>query len=180
MGNQLTQQTNNNQPKSKKPRSSMEISLQKRLDTLWANPTKVKEPLRCKICGMVMNDPHRVSCGHSFCKSCCEKYHIDKHKNCPICHKKVNFSKTVKNYLVQNIINDLMVRCDVPDCGKVMKLSEYVKKYQKCRSDYEKAQKSKEKKGLKRGLEDLEAIPIEQGLGFNQKKLKKFKGNGFL
>ncbi|XP_053180923.1 nuclear factor 7, brain-like [Scomber japonicus] len=56
--------------------------------------------LSCHVCSETFRDPVSLSCGHSFCSSCLQKFWEQaKNKNCPICKRKsskddpgVNFS----------------------------------------------------------------------------------------
>uniref|UniRef100_A0AAZ1XLK7 Uncharacterized protein n=1 Tax=Oreochromis aureus TaxID=47969 RepID=A0AAZ1XLK7_OREAU len=45
--------------------------------------------LSCHVCSETFRDPVSLSCGHSFCSSCLQKFWEQaKNKNCPICKRK--------------------------------------------------------------------------------------------
>uniref|UniRef100_A0A668U7C7 Tripartite motif containing 35-12 n=1 Tax=Oreochromis aureus TaxID=47969 RepID=A0A668U7C7_OREAU len=45
--------------------------------------------LSCHVCSETFRDPVSLSCGHSFCSSCLQKFwEQTKNKNCPICKRK--------------------------------------------------------------------------------------------
>lgn len=78
--------------------------------------------LRCLICSNYLNNPHSLSCGHSYCSECIRK-HLDKSYNptpssgyCPTCREIANpsqlrVSKDLINVisLYQELRNELLV-----------------------------------------------------------------------
>ncbi|KAL3975383.1 estrogen-related receptor gamma [Sarotherodon galilaeus] len=49
----------------------------------------VKNYLSCHVCSKTFRDPVSLSCNHSFCSSCLQKFwEQTKNKNCPICKRK--------------------------------------------------------------------------------------------
>ncbi|XP_062274283.1 nuclear factor 7, brain-like [Scomber scombrus] len=71
--------------------------------------------LSCHVCSETFRDPVSLSCGHSFCSSCLQKFWEQaQNKNCPICKRKsskdspsINLSlKDLADSFAKNQIND--------------------------------------------------------------------------
>ncbi|XP_062274209.1 nuclear factor 7, ovary-like [Scomber scombrus] len=75
----------------------------------------VESFLTCHVCSETFRDPVSLSCGHSFCSSCLQKFWEQaQNKNCPICKRKsskdypsINLSlKDLADSFAKNEIND--------------------------------------------------------------------------
>ncbi|XP_053180933.1 nuclear factor 7, brain-like [Scomber japonicus] len=54
-----------------------------------AEKALLRSYLSCHVCSETFRDPVSLSCGHSFCSSCLQKFWEQaKNKNCPICKRK--------------------------------------------------------------------------------------------
>ena len=98
------------------------------------------ESLICKICGGLLEEPHRVKCGYSFCLQCIENIEQEKSqkkvakkssqkkssKSCGICGTTEQncFDKNycVKNFILCEVIDSIKVVC--PLCEKDLKFCE--------------------------------------------------------
>ncbi|XP_041656037.1 E3 ubiquitin-protein ligase TRIM39-like [Cheilinus undulatus] len=49
--------------------------------------SKLEEDLCCPVCLDIFKDPVILSCNHSFCRACMEKWWKEKDKKCPVCKR---------------------------------------------------------------------------------------------
>ncbi len=59
--------------------------------------------LDCDICKNLLLDPYTTPCGHTCCAHCiCRNKHI-----CPVCRKNIYQKKSIKNFVLGTIINEI-------------------------------------------------------------------------
>lgn len=93
---------------------------------------KISGFLTCTICQEIFDDPYRVTCGHTFCCKCLEKWHKNNINNptCPLCRENYEPDYTGKDLIAQSIINELQVYCINNGCpwkGKLSELQNHIK-----------------------------------------------------
>uniref|UniRef100_A0A3P8R1P8 Tripartite motif containing 35-12 n=1 Tax=Astatotilapia calliptera TaxID=8154 RepID=A0A3P8R1P8_ASTCA len=60
--------------------------------------------LSCHVCSETFRDPVSLSCGHSFCSSCLQKFwEQTKNKNCPICKRKSSKDEASMNFALKEL-----------------------------------------------------------------------------
>lgn len=94
---------------------------------------KVEKYLSCPICQEIFDDPTRISCGHTFCKSCLTQWEQkSQHQECPICRKVYITGHSGKDLIALSIINDSIVHCIYKGCPWKDKLSNLYNHIQNC------------------------------------------------
>ncbi|CAI5649406.1 unnamed protein product [Oreochromis niloticus] len=64
----------------------------------------VENYLSCHVCSETFSDPVSLSCGHSFCSSCLQKFwEQTKNKNCPICKRKSSKYDLIVNFTLKEL-----------------------------------------------------------------------------
>ena len=103
----------------------------KKINRKFVSLANVSKHLYCCICEEIFNNPIRTKeCGHTFCKTCLQKW-VKYNKNCPLCRKNIVFKNTKRDNIAYNIINDLEVFCN-NNCPWKGNLSELKKHLKKC------------------------------------------------
>ena len=98
----------------------------------FVEPTAISKHLSCPICREIFDDPIRITCGHTFCHECLDKYEDDAGyiPPCPICRTNYIQIYSGKDLIAQSIINDSYVFC-INDCcpwkGKLGDLNDHLK-----------------------------------------------------
>ncbi|XP_063346284.1 E3 ubiquitin-protein ligase TRIM35-like [Pelmatolapia mariae] len=60
--------------------------------------------LSCHVCSETFRDPVSLSCNHSFCSSCLQKFwEQTKNKNCPICKRKSSKDYPIVNFTLKEL-----------------------------------------------------------------------------
>lgn len=60
--------------------------------------------LNCHVCSETFRDPVSLSCNHSFCSSCLQKFwEQSRNKNCPICKRKSSKDNTYVNFALKEL-----------------------------------------------------------------------------
>uniref|UniRef100_A0A3Q4MA40 RING-type domain-containing protein n=1 Tax=Neolamprologus brichardi TaxID=32507 RepID=A0A3Q4MA40_NEOBR len=60
--------------------------------------------LSCHVCSETFRDPVSLSCNHSFCSSCLQKFwEQTKNKNCPICKRKSSKEHPLVNFALKEL-----------------------------------------------------------------------------
>ena len=104
----------------------------KKINRKFVNLANVSKHLFCCICEEIFDNPIRTKeCGHTFCKSCLQKW-VKYNKNCPLCRKNIIFKNTKRDLIAYNIINDLEVFCNNNNCPWKGKLSNHKKHLKNC------------------------------------------------
>ena len=102
----------------------------KKINRKFVSLANVSKYLYCCICEEIFNNPIRTKeCGHTFCKTCLQKW-VKYNKNCPLCRKNIVFKNTKRDIIAYNIINDLEVFCNNNNCpwkGKLSNLKKHLK-----------------------------------------------------
>ncbi|KAM4615812.1 uncharacterized protein ACJ7VT_008828 [Polymixia lowei] len=63
-----------------------------------------KSYLNCHVCSETFRDPVSLSCHHSFCSNCLQKFwEQTKNKNCPICKRKSSKDRPVVNFTLKEL-----------------------------------------------------------------------------
>ena len=68
------------------------------------------ESLKCCICTDVFEQPVMLGCGHTFCKACvCGDR---RQRNCPQCRAPISTQQPAQNFVLKDLIEDLVVWCE--------------------------------------------------------------------
>ncbi|XP_035277446.1 uncharacterized protein LOC118229524 [Anguilla anguilla] len=60
-----------------------------RTDRMASGSSPLEEELSCPVCSEIFKDPVLLSCSHSFCKACLQKYWEQKgSRECPVCRRR--------------------------------------------------------------------------------------------
>ena len=93
----------------------------------------VNKDFICSICSLFVRHPKECTvCGTLYCTDCLNQWEEKNNNNnskCPMRCKPTNKENIMKpiGKVIKNIINNLEVKCQNKDCGKVMTLEEYEK-----------------------------------------------------
>uniref|UniRef100_A0A3P8SVA3 Tripartite motif containing 35-13 n=1 Tax=Amphiprion percula TaxID=161767 RepID=A0A3P8SVA3_AMPPE len=85
--------------------------------------------LSCHVCSETFRDPVSLSCNHSFCSSCLQKFWEQaKNKNCPICKRKSSKDDPAINFTLKELADSFAGRQKTGSSGteKVKKKVEVV------------------------------------------------------
>ena len=94
---------------------------------------KIEKFLTCSICQEIFDDPHRITCGHTFCKNCLNQWEKQSRNGlCPLCRKKYNKRFSGKDLIAQSMINEAIVTCIYKGCPWKEKLSNLYDHIQNC------------------------------------------------
>ncbi|XP_024657171.2 nuclear factor 7, brain-like [Maylandia zebra] len=67
--------------------------------------------LSCHVCSETFRDPVSLSCNHSFCSSCLQKFwEQTKNKNCPICKRKSSKDYPIANFTLKELADSFAGR----------------------------------------------------------------------
>ncbi|XP_019220758.1 tripartite motif-containing protein 35-like [Oreochromis niloticus] len=67
--------------------------------------------LSCHVCSETFRDPVSLSCGHSFCSSCLQKFwEQTTNKNCPICKRKSSKDEPSMNFALKELADSFAKR----------------------------------------------------------------------
>uniref|UniRef100_A0A3P9D442 RING-type domain-containing protein n=1 Tax=Maylandia zebra TaxID=106582 RepID=A0A3P9D442_9CICH len=71
----------------------------------------VENFLSCHVCSETFRDPVSLSCSHSFCSSCLQKFwEQTKNKNCPICKRKSSKEFLIVNFTLKELADSFSGR----------------------------------------------------------------------
>ncbi|XP_049434534.1 nuclear factor 7, brain-like [Epinephelus fuscoguttatus] len=71
----------------------------------------VESFLSCHVCSETFRDPVSLSCNHSFCSSCLQKFWQQaKNKNCPICKRKSSKADPLVNFTLKELADSFAGR----------------------------------------------------------------------
>ncbi|XP_003444533.1 nuclear factor 7, brain-like [Oreochromis niloticus] len=71
----------------------------------------VENFLSCHVCSETFRDPVSLSCNHSFCSSCLQKFWEQaKNKNCPICKRKSSKDEPCMNFALKELADSFAKR----------------------------------------------------------------------
>ncbi|XP_060934930.1 nuclear factor 7, ovary-like, partial [Limanda limanda] len=75
--------------------------------------SRLEEDLCCSVCKDFFRDPVILSCSHSFCKDCVEKWWKDKEeKECPLCKRRSSKRKHPCNLALKNLCETFLQERD--------------------------------------------------------------------
>ena len=118
---------------------SKQIKTYRKEQRHFTNKEKIEKYLTCSICQEIFDEPTRISCGHTFCKTCLEKWEKKSREGlCPLCRTKYIKRYTGKDLIALSIINDAMITCINSGCPWKGKLSDLDNHIQTCFFDPEK------------------------------------------
>ncbi|CAJ1069432.1 nuclear factor 7%2C brain-like isoform X2 [Xyrichtys novacula] len=76
--------------------------------------SRVESFLNCHVCSETFRDPVSLSCNHSFCSSCLQKFwEQSKTKNCPICKRKSSKDDPGVNFALKELADSFAGRLRV-------------------------------------------------------------------
>ena len=118
---------------------SKQIKKYKKDQRYFVEKEKIEKYLTCSICQEIFDDPYRITCGHTFCKSCLNQWEKKSHNSlCPLCRKKYNKKFSGKDLTAQSMISDAIVTCIYKGCPWKEKLSDLYDHIQNCLFEPEK------------------------------------------
>ncbi|XP_059186217.1 E3 ubiquitin-protein ligase TRIM39-like [Centropristis striata] len=72
-----------------------------------------EEDLSCPVCRDILKDPVLLSCSHSFCKDCVQRWWGEKQmQECPVCMKCSSKSRTPHNLVLKNLCETFLLETD--------------------------------------------------------------------
>ncbi|KAL7390874.1 hypothetical protein ABVT39_000723 [Epinephelus coioides] len=89
----------------------------------------VESFLSCHVCSETFKDPVSLSCNHSFCSSCLQKFWEQaKNKNCPFCKRKSSKDEPALNFTLKELADSFAGRQknDSPETEKEKEKEEVV------------------------------------------------------
>ena len=94
---------------------------------------KLERYLSCPICQEILEEPTRITCGHTFCNKCITQWEKKSHNfQCPLCREYYDPDYSGKDLLAQNMINDANVSCIYKGCPWKEKLVNLNNHIQNC------------------------------------------------
>ena len=91
---------------------------------------KLERYLSCPICQEILEEPTRITCGHTFCNKCISQWEKKSHNfQCPLCREYYDPDYSGKDLLAQNMINDANVSCIYKGCpwkDKLVNLNNHI------------------------------------------------------
>ncbi|KAM8756063.1 nuclear factor 7, brain-like [Acanthopagrus schlegelii] len=70
-----------------------------------------EEDLSCPICQDIFKDPVVLSCSHSFCRDCLQRWWREK-KQCPVCKERPVMSDPPRNLVLKNLCESFLTKRD--------------------------------------------------------------------
>ncbi|XP_071773446.2 E3 ubiquitin-protein ligase TRIM35-like [Centroberyx gerrardi] len=75
--------------------------------------SRSEEDLSCPICHDIFKDPVILSCSHSFCKACLQKWWTEKQiHDCPLCKRTSSKSEPLHNLALRNLCEAFLLERD--------------------------------------------------------------------
>ncbi|XP_067442137.1 E3 ubiquitin-protein ligase TRIM35-like [Thunnus thynnus] len=75
--------------------------------------SRLEEDLSCPICQDIFKDPVVLSCSHSFCKDCLQRWWEQKPmKECPVCKRRSSRSDPPHNLVLKNLCETFLLERD--------------------------------------------------------------------
>ncbi|KAM3860812.1 E3 ubiquitin-protein ligase TRIM35-like [Diretmus argenteus] len=72
-----------------------------------------EENFSCPVCHDIFKDPVVLSCSHSFCKACLQKWWTEKPTNeCPVCKRRSSRSEPIGNLVLKNLCEAFLLDRD--------------------------------------------------------------------
>ncbi|KAM3857795.1 E3 ubiquitin-protein ligase TRIM39-like [Diretmus argenteus] len=75
--------------------------------------SRSEEDLSCSVCHDIFKDPVLLSCSHSFCKACLQRWWTEKliHE-CPLCKRRSSRSEPIGNLVLKNLCETFLLERD--------------------------------------------------------------------
>ncbi|KAM3866494.1 E3 ubiquitin-protein ligase TRIM39-like [Diretmus argenteus] len=75
--------------------------------------SRSEEDLSCSVCHDIFKDPVLLSCSHSFCKACLQRWWTEKliHE-CPVCKRRSSRRKPIGNLVLKNLCETFLLERD--------------------------------------------------------------------
>ncbi|KAM3838191.1 E3 ubiquitin-protein ligase TRIM35-like [Diretmus argenteus] len=75
--------------------------------------SRSEEDLSCPVCHDIFKDPVVLSCSHSFCKACLQKWWTEKPTHeCPLCKRRSSRSEPPGNLVLKNLCETFLLERD--------------------------------------------------------------------
>uniref|UniRef100_A0A667XAP2 E3 ubiquitin-protein ligase TRIM39-like n=1 Tax=Myripristis murdjan TaxID=586833 RepID=A0A667XAP2_9TELE len=75
--------------------------------------SRSEEDLCCPVCHDIFQDPVVLSCSHSFCKACLQRWWTEKPtKDCPVCQRRSSRSDPPRNLALKNLCEAFLLHGD--------------------------------------------------------------------
>uniref|UniRef100_A0A3Q2QH92 RING-type domain-containing protein n=1 Tax=Fundulus heteroclitus TaxID=8078 RepID=A0A3Q2QH92_FUNHE len=75
------------------------------------SPRLLESFLSCHVCSETFRDPVSLSCNHSFCSSCLQKFWEQAgNKNCPICKRRSSKDRPGVNFTLKDLADSFTGR----------------------------------------------------------------------
>ncbi|XP_029900702.1 nuclear factor 7, ovary-like [Myripristis murdjan] len=72
-----------------------------------------EEDLCCPVCHDIFTDPVLLSCSHSFCKACLQRWWTEKPtRECPVCKRRCSRRKPCRNLALKNVCEAFLLQRD--------------------------------------------------------------------
>ncbi|XP_034534857.1 E3 ubiquitin-protein ligase TRIM39-like [Notolabrus celidotus] len=72
--------------------------------------SRLEEDLNCPVCQDIFKDPVILSCSHSFCKDCLQRWWKEKEdKECPLCKKRQSKNILPPNFALKNLCESFLL-----------------------------------------------------------------------
>ncbi|KAM4612799.1 uncharacterized protein ACJ7VT_011031 [Polymixia lowei] len=82
-------------------------------DKMASRSSLPEEDLSCPVCRDIFKDPVILSCSHSFCKACLQKWWREKQiQECPVCKSVSSKKKTPCNLVLKNLCEAFLLERD--------------------------------------------------------------------
>uniref|UniRef100_UPI003AAE5F84 nuclear factor 7, ovary-like n=1 Tax=Centroberyx gerrardi TaxID=166262 RepID=UPI003AAE5F84 len=75
--------------------------------------SRSEEDLSCPVCHDIFKDPVILSCSHSFCKACLQKWWTEKQiHDCPVCKRRSSKDEPLRNLALKNLCEAFLLERD--------------------------------------------------------------------
>uniref|UniRef100_A0A667XB37 Nuclear factor 7, ovary-like n=1 Tax=Myripristis murdjan TaxID=586833 RepID=A0A667XB37_9TELE len=75
--------------------------------------SRSEEDLCCPVCHDIFKDPVVLSCSHSFCKACLQRWWTEKPtRDCPVCKRRCSRRKPPRNLVLKNLCEAFLLQRD--------------------------------------------------------------------
>uniref|UniRef100_UPI003AAEEB5E nuclear factor 7, ovary-like n=1 Tax=Centroberyx gerrardi TaxID=166262 RepID=UPI003AAEEB5E len=75
--------------------------------------SRSEEDLSCPVCHDIFKDPVILSCSHSFCKACLQKWWTEKLiHDCPLCNRRSSKDEPLRNLALKNLCEAFLLERD--------------------------------------------------------------------
>ncbi|KAM3842781.1 LOW QUALITY PROTEIN: E3 ubiquitin-protein ligase TRIM39-like [Diretmus argenteus] len=75
--------------------------------------SRSEEDLSCSVCHDIFKDPVLLSCSHSFCKACLQRWWTERPiHECPLCKRRSSRSEPIGNLVLKNLCETFLLERD--------------------------------------------------------------------